>query len=244
LQCVVLAGGRGTRMRPLTDEIPKALVPIGGRPFAHLQLELLAAQGVTDVCYSIGYRGDMIRSAVGNGAASGLRVSYVDEGERLRGTGGALRLCLDAGALHDWFVVLYGDSYLPIDLRPVIRDFREAGRPALMTVMRNEGRWDSSNVIYGDGKVALYDKTRRDPEMRYIDYGLTVLSRAVVERLPAGEVSDLADLYRRLSTSGELAGHEVQQRFYEVGSPQGCRDLEAWLAARAPTNRPFERAEP
>ena len=233
---MVLAGGLGTRMSGVAGGLPKALIPVGGQPFAHHQLRLLARQGVTDVVYSIGHRGEMIRAAVGDGSAFGLGVRYVDEGERLRGTGGALRLCLDAGVLANRFLVLYGDSYLPIDLSPVLAAFESRRRPALMTVLRNDDRWDTSNVIYQDGQVVLYDKTRGGEgspiagRMQYIDYGLTLLTRAVVERLPADEVCDLAGLYRDLSLAGELAGFEVDQRFYEIGSPAGLRDLETHLA--------------
>jgi NDP-sugar pyrophosphorylase family protein len=230
LPCVILAGGRGTRMRPFTDEMPKALIPVNGRPFAHLQLELLASQGVTEVVYSIGYRGDLIREAVGDGGAFGVRVTYVDEGSELRGTGGAVRLCLDAGALPPAFMVLYGDSYLPIALAPVAAAFAASGKPALMTVLRNEGRWDRSNVIFEGGRLELYDKRLQDPRMLYIDYGLTVLTREVVGRLPAAQVSDLADFYRELTLTGQMAGFEVTQRFYEVGSPEGLSDLEHRLA--------------
>ena len=129
-------------------------------------------------------------------------------------------------------MVLYGDSYLPIDLAEVEAAFRGAGRPALMTVMHNDGRWDRSNVIYERGQVQLYDKRSADPRMRYIDYGLSVLTRVVIERVPAGAPADLADLYRDLSLAGELAGHEVAQRFYEIGSPEGLRDLEAFLRGK------------
>jgi MurNAc alpha-1-phosphate uridylyltransferase len=233
LQCVILAGGLGTRMKPLTDTIPKALLPVGGRPFAHHQLELLAGQGVTDVVYSVGHRGDMVEAAVGDGSAFGLRVVYVHEGDHLRGTGGALRLCLDQGVLADWFLVLYGDSYLPIDLAPVVASFQAQGAPALMTVLRNDNRWDRSNVIYEAGRVQLYDKALVDPRMHHIDYGLAVLTRAVIAGLPPGQVSDLAHLYRDLSRGGLLAGHEVSQRFYEIGSPDGLKDLEARLAEAA-----------
>jgi NDP-sugar pyrophosphorylase family protein len=245
LACVILAGGLGTRMRAHAGDIPKALIPVrggsGARPFAQHQLELLARQGVTDVVYSVGYKGQLIREAVGDGRAFGLRVRYVDEGEKLRGTGGALRLCLDEGTLDDWFLVLYGDSYLPIDIGPVVAAFkdqrRERGRPALMTVLRNQGRWDRSNVVFraedgAAGQVVLYDKSaERDERMQYIDYGLTALTREVVSRLPAGDVgvSDLALLYRDLSLAGELGGFEVSRRFYEIGSPEGLRDLEALL---------------
>jgi NDP-sugar pyrophosphorylase family protein len=227
LQCVILAGGKGTRMWPMTEDLPKALLPVRGKPFVHRQLALLASQGVTDVVMSIGYRGPMIRDAVGDGAAFGLRVRYVDEGEALRGTGGALRLCLEEGVLAGEFLVLYGDSYLPIELAGVARDFN--GWPALMTVLRNEGKWDRSNVIYEEGRVLLYDKKTQDPRMHHIDYGLTMLSRAAANLLPAG-TSDLADLYHGLSVRGDLGGHEVTQRFYEIGSREGLGDLEALVA--------------
>ncbi len=231
LQVVILAGGRGSRMRPFTDERPKILLPVAGRPFAHHQLELLAREGVRDVVLSIGYRGDLVRDALGDGSAFGLRLRYADEGTQLRGTAGALRLCRDEGLLDPAFLVLYGDSYLPIALPPVVAAFHAAGRPALMTVLRNGGRWDRSNVIFENGELQRYDKRQADARMLHIDYGLSVLDRGVIDRLPPADPADLADLYHALSLAGELAGHEVAQRFYEVGSPQGLRDLEAFLAA-------------
>ncbi len=233
LQCVVLAGGIGTRMRPQTEEIPKALIPVLDRPFCDWQLELLAERGVERALYSVGYRGEMIRDHVGDGSRFGLAVSYVDEGSKLRGTGGALRLALDEGELEEACFVLYGDSYLPVDMAAIEAAWEATELPALMTVFRNDGRWDHSNAIYRDGKVVLYDKERpadRVEEMRWIDYGLSVLSRAVVERVPADGVSDLADLTRDLSREGQLAGYEVSERFYEAGSPQGLADLERYLS--------------
>jgi NDP-sugar pyrophosphorylase family protein len=224
-------------MRPATDAMPKALVPVLGRPFVDWQLEHLAAQGVERVTYSVGYRGDMLRAAVGDGSRFGLKVSLVDEGEHLLGTGGALRRALDEGALEEVFFVLNGDSYLPTTMADVEWAWRESGQPALMTVMRNEGRWDSSNAIYADGRVVLYDKTRppeRQPEMHWIDYGLSVLTRDVIEsRVESGSVADLADVMRDLSREGLLAGMEVHQRFYEAGSPSGLQDLEAYLSNAA-----------
>jgi MurNAc alpha-1-phosphate uridylyltransferase len=234
LQCVVLAGGLGTRMRPMTDAIPKALILVLGRPFADWQLEHLAAKGVERVTYSIGYRGDMLRAHVGDASRFGLKVSWVDEGTHLLGTGGALRLALDEGALDEVFFVLNGDSYLPIDMAEVERAWRESAQPGLMTVVRNDGRWDSSNAIYSDGRVVLYDKSRpaeRQSEMHWVDYGLSVLTRDVIaSRIESGSVADLADLMRDLSREGLLAGLEANQRFYEAGSPQGVRDLEDYLS--------------
>ena len=237
MQCVVLAGGLGTRMRAVTGDVPKALVLVGGRPFVDLQLARLAGEGVRDVVLCVGFGGELLRSFVGDGSRWGLAVAYVDEGDDLRGTGGALRLALDEGALADAFSVLYGDSYLPIRLPPVWEAFRAAAEPALMTVLRNEGRWDASNARYADGRVTRYAKGRgaEVPGLEWIDYGLSVLAASVVaERIPSGRHADLADLYADLSAEGLLAGYEVRERFYEVGSPEGLRDLERHLAESSP----------
>jgi NDP-sugar pyrophosphorylase family protein len=195
-------------MRPMTEAMPKALIPVLGKPFADWQLGHLAAQGVERVTYSIGYRGEMLRAHVGDGGRFGLKVSWVDDGARPLGTGGALRRALDEGALDEVFFVLNGDSYLPSSMADVEDAWRASAQPALMTVLRNEGRWDSSNAIYSDSRVVLYDKSR----------------------IKSGSFADLADLMRDLSHEGRLAGLEVHQRFYEAGSPEGLRDLEDHLS--------------
>ena len=226
-------------MRPLTDTIPKALIPAAGRPFLDHQLGWLAGHGVTEVVLCIGYRADAIRAHfdAGAGAHHGLSVRFVDEGDQLRGTAGALRLALDQGALHESFLVTYGDSFLPVDFAAVFAAFGAAGKPALMTVFRNDGRWDASNVIFDGRLVTLYDKQRRTrpvEEFRFIDYGLSALSRRVIaDEVPPDGTADLAGLFNALSLRGELAGFEVGQRFYEIGSPAGLEDFERWLNQRA-----------
>lgn len=235
LQCVILAGGLGTRMRPVTEAIPKALVPVNGVPFVDHQLAWLAGHGVSEVVLSIGHLGGMLRDHVGDGARHGLRARYVDEGENLRGTAGALRLALEEGALEESFLLTYGDSYLPVDFGAFAQAFERAGTPAMMAVFRNEGRWDTSNVVVAGERVALYDKRRRDPvaaaRMAFIDYGLSGLRRSVVEeRVAPGTRADLADLFHALSVEGELAAYEVGTRFFEIGSPSGLADLERFLA--------------
>jgi MurNAc alpha-1-phosphate uridylyltransferase len=225
MQCVILAGGLGTRMRPLTDTIPKTLLPVRGRPFAWYQLDWLARHGVTEVVYCIGHQGDQIRRYWA-AQPSPVPLRWVDEGEQLRGTGGALRLALAEGALDESFFVLYGDSFLPVDFVPIWSAFESGRAPALMTVLRNEGRWDSSNVVYSNGLVTLYDKRASTTEMFYIDYGLSALHRAVIEE---STDTDLSTLFHRLSLTGDLAGYPVTERFYEIGSPQGLRDLELFL---------------
>lgn len=232
MQCVILAGGLGTRMRPLTDVCPKNLLPVRGRPFAHHQLRWLASQGVNEVVYCIGHRGDLIRRYWALEPSPVRSIRWVDEGEKLRGTGGALRLAFEQGVLDESFLVIYGDSYLPVRFAPVWQSFQSSGLPALMTVLRNEGRWDSSNAIYQDGRVVLYDKNP-DPGMSYIDYGLLAFTRLIFAEATT-EVFDLAALTHQLSIEGKLAGFEVTERFYEVGSAIGLLELDRYLADREP----------
>jgi NDP-sugar pyrophosphorylase family protein len=232
MQCVILAGGLGTRMWPLTEKTPKTLLPVGSIPFAHYQLSWLAQHGVREVVYSIAALGEQVRAYVGDGQAWNLQVVYVEDGDRLAGTGGALRRGYDAGVLRDWFLVLYGDSFLPVDFRRVGRAFLAQDRPALMTVFCNRGRYDTGNVRYASGVVQLYQKSRKDepllPGMDFIDYGLSALRRDLVARIAPDQPADLADLYHRVSVEGQLAGLEVSERFYEIGSPSGMYDFENW----------------
>jgi NDP-sugar pyrophosphorylase family protein len=225
-------------MAAAAPTIPKALIPVAGAPFAHHQISLLARSGVERIVYCLGHLGHLVEEFVGDGSRWGVKVSYVSDGERLRGTGGAIRGALDAGVLDPSFLVLYGDSFLPIDYRAVWNSFQQSMSPALMTVFRNEGRWDTSNVLYAEGRVLLYDKRRRDAraeQMVHIDHGLSLLTREVVAGdIPPGQPSDLADLFHVLSVRGDLAGFEVFSRFYEIGSPDGLRDLEEHLSRGAP----------
>jgi len=235
MQCVILAGGLGMRLGSITRRVPKALVPINGRPFVDYQLAWLARNSVETVVFCIGHLGAQIVDHVGNGAAFGLKVRYVEDGAVLCGTGGALRRALDAGALSDHFFVLYGDSFLPIPFVPVFEHFRRCGCRALMTIMRNNGRWDRSNVVFNPPRIALYDKKCADKAthacMSHIDYGLSVLDRSLVaQQVPSNTTYDLSDLFHRLSLVGELAAHEVTERFYEIGSPEGIDDFSAYSA--------------
>ncbi|MGK5086063.1 NTP transferase domain-containing protein [Bdellovibrionota bacterium FG-2] len=238
MQCVVLAGGLATRMRPMTETIPKALIEVEGRPFVDWQLEYLVDQGITEVVFSIGYRGEMLREHLDRYAPRGLKIVFVDEGENLRGTGGALRLAFDEGVLQERFFVLYGDSYLPVDFGAVWECFLKSRARALMTVFQNQGQWDTSNVVFREGKLELYDKKRRTraDEMSHIDYGLSVFARDTIASgmapLVPGAKSDLADLFYQLSVSGELCGFEVTERFYEIGSHEGLAEFSRYLRTK------------
>jgi len=232
VQCVILAGGLGTRMWPVARTVPKTMLPVAGRPFADWQLGWLADSGVDSVVYCIGFLGAQVRDHVGDGERFGLAVSYVDEGERLRGTAGALRLALDQQELDEAFLVLYGDSWLQVDPADVFVAAQDSGLPGLMTVYRNDGHFDASNVEYADGRVLRYEKGLEvtPPTMRWIDYGLSVFTRDLIDaRVPGGDVADLAPLCTALATERRLAGYLVTERFYEIGSPSGLAEVEALL---------------
>lgn len=215
----ILSGGLATRMRPITEKIPKALIEVAGKPFICHQLSYLHKQGIREVVICTGYLGQMIKDVVGDGSRFGLVVRYSQDAPTLLGTGGAIKLALPY--LGEAFFVLYGDSFLPIDFSAVERTFYEAAQPALMTIMRNRNQWDKSNVMYCNGMLQEYNKLSPRQDMQYIDYGLGVISAKVFEDYPDGQPFDLADIYQKLSLKGQLKGHEVYERFYEIGSLNG-----------------------
>jgi NDP-sugar pyrophosphorylase family protein len=223
----ILAGGMAKRLRPLTETIPKALVSVGGAPFLTHQLRLLHSAGLRRIVICAGYLGEMIAAEIGDGGNLDLRIEYSFDGPRLLGTGGALKRALRL--LGRRFLVLYGDSYLPIDYRKVAAAFVAGNKTGLMTVYRNQGQWDASNVQFEGGQILRYDKKHRTPEMHYIDYGLGILRAECLASWPDDAPFDLADVYGRLLSEKQLSGYEVTERFYEIGSTQGLAELDAFL---------------
>jgi NDP-sugar pyrophosphorylase family protein len=230
LPVAILAGGLATRLRPVTERIPKSLVEVAGRPFAELQVELLRRNGITDITFLVGHLGEMVRDVLGDGSRWDLSIRYTFDGPEPRGTGGAIRAALPA--LGDPFFVLYGDSYLECDYAAIARSFGASGQSGLMTVCRNDDRWDRSNVAFEDGRIVAYNKEARTPEMRHIDYGLGVLTKQGLGRWSGDEAFDLASVYRTLLAEGELAGFDVPGRFYEIGSHAGLEETRAYLAGK------------
>jgi NDP-sugar pyrophosphorylase family protein len=226
----LLAGGLATRLRPLTARVPKALIEVAGRPFVDHQLDLLHRNGIRRVVLCLGHLGEQVLEHLDDGRARGMELHYSFDGDRLLGTGGALRRALPLLGEACW--VLYGDSYLDIDYRAVLDRFLAHPALGLMTVLSNHDRWDRSNVVFRDGRLLHYSKRVQLPEMTYIDYGVSLLRRPALERLPAGEVCDLADLYSDLAAEGQLLGFEVARRFYEIGSPAGLAETEAYLRSQ------------
>jgi NDP-sugar pyrophosphorylase family protein len=230
LPVVILAGGLATRLRPITEKVPKALIEVAGRPFLEHQVELLKRNRITDLVFCVGYLGEMIEQRYGDGEALGVRIRYSFDGPKLLGTGGAIKKALEL--LPDAFFVLYGDSYLPVDYQVVAATFEKAGKPALMTVFANADAWDASNVWFANGGIRLYSKREKLPEMRHIDYGLMICTKEILNDYPNDQAFDLGDTFENLSRKGELAGHEVTQRFYEIGSPAGLAELDRLLSDR------------
>ncbi|MGB8591710.1 MAG: nucleotidyltransferase family protein [Candidatus Acidiferrales bacterium] len=228
LPVAILAGGLSTRLRPLTEKIPKSLIEVNGEPFIAHQLRLLRANGVRRVVLCVGHLGEMIRDVLKDGGAYGVQVDYAFDGASLLGTAGAVKNALPK--LGDVFLVLYGDSYLVCDYAAIARSFSSSGKLALMTVFHNNDMWDSSNVEFEAGQILAYSKTNKTSRMHYIDYGLGAFRAAAFDSLPAGQPFDLARLYGDLLQGGELAGFEVTQRFYEIGSPAGLEETARFIA--------------
>jgi len=222
----ILAGGLATRLRPITEKIPKSLVPVAGRPILAHQLEMLHAQGIRRAVLCIGFLGEMIQGEFGD-EAYGIQLEYSFDGEKLLGTGGAIKRALPK--LGGEFFILYGDSYLPIPYAPVAEYFYRSGKLGLMTVYRNEGLYDTSNVVFADGEIKIYDKKQKLPKMKHIDYGLSLFKSSVFDAYPADEKFDLAEVMGKLVREKQLAGYEVPERFYEMGSPDGLAELESLL---------------
>ncbi len=225
LPVCLLAGGLGTRLGETVRDTPKPLLEVAGAPFLVHQMRLLASHGVERVVLCVGYLGELIEERIGAECA-GIQIAYSYDAPELDGTLGAIRRA--APLLGERFLVLYGDTYLRVDYAGAARAWEESGLPAMMAVLRNEGRWDTSNAIYADGRVIAYDKGAPTPTMYWIDYGLGGLDAAALDRVPPEE-TDLAGLYHDLAGAGELCGYEATERFYEIGTPDALAEADTFL---------------
>jgi NDP-sugar pyrophosphorylase family protein len=227
LPVAILAGGLATRLRPITEKVPKLLIEVAGEPFFSHQLRLLKKAGLTHLVLCVGHLGEKIVELYGDGVKFGVRIDYSFDGPKLLGTGGALIQALPK--LGDAFYVLYGDSYLPIDYCAVGDFFLKSRKLGLMTVYQNQERYDTSNVRFEAGEIKVYDKKNKVTGMHHIDYGLGVFHPAAFDGFPPETVVDLADVQKALVSRRQLAGYEVKQRFYEIGSPPGLAELNQLL---------------
>lgn len=228
---VILAGGLGTRLWPLTSDVPKALIPIGGKPFLQHQIELLKSQGIRDIVLCVGHLAEQVQDYFGDGRWLGVRIRYSEEEGSLLGTAGAIKKA--EPLLGDDFFLMYGDSYLMIDYREVMRYFRRFHKLGLMVVYRNCNQLERSNVVVEGDFVRVYDKEGQTPGMAYINYGLSVLSKEALLHIPPERPFSQEEFYQSLIDQRELLAFEVEQRFYEIGSPKGLEEFQMLIASGA-----------
>jgi NDP-sugar pyrophosphorylase family protein len=225
----ILAGGLGTRLGSTVRDTPKPLLEVAGEPFLIHQLRLLARHGAREVVLCVGYLGEQIEERIG-GERFGIRIGYSHDGPELIGTLGAVRRALPM--LGSRFLVLYGDTYLRVDYLAATRAWEASDLPAMMTVLRNEGRWDASNVTFDGELVTTYDKRSPDPSMEWIDYGLGAFEASALDAV-GPEVNDLSDLYHVLARDRRLFGYAATERFYEIGTPDSLAEASAFLRSHS-----------
>lgn len=231
-QIVVLAGGLGTRLKHLTTNIPKILVPVAGKPFVLHQIDLLKSHGFSDFVFCVGHYSDQIVELLGDGSEFGVRIQYSYDGNQPAGTGGALYKAKDL--LADKFFLIYGDSYLRAPYDAIANYFESQSKEVLMTVFDNGNNWDASNVIFAEGEILSYMKgVKDDARYRYIDYGLSAFKKSGLSRYWSAEPHDLTKIFYSALEDKNLAGYEVHDRFFEIGSFDGIKDFEKYLLAQA-----------
>jgi NDP-sugar pyrophosphorylase family protein len=227
LPVAILAGGLGTRLLPVTESVPKVLVPVAGKPFLAHQLALLRDQGVRRVVLCVGHLGNLVAKEFGDGGALGIHIEYSFDGPKQIGTGGAIRQALSK--LGEKFFVLNGDSYLPAPILPIEEFFEKSPKQGVMAVFRNYNLWDASNVVFQHGEIRAFDKSGRTPNLVYIDYGLSIFRSSAFANWPEGSCFDMTVVNNRLIQQNQLAGFEMTERFYEIGSFSGLSELNALL---------------
>jgi len=233
MQVVILAGGLGTRLWPVTKRVPKPLVPVAGAPYMEHQIRLLARQSLTDIVVLTGYLGEQIEDCFGDGQRFGVSIRYSREQQPL-GTGGALRNARNL--LADSFLVIYGDSYLPIAYASVGHLLTTTAAGAVMAVYRNltgETNVRCNVALDADSTVLRYDKraVAGDKELQYIEAGVLALRSSVLDLIPPHRpVSLEEEIFPTLIARRRLLGFSTQQRFYDMGTPERLRAIEEYLA--------------
>ncbi len=224
MQAVILAGGLGTRLKSKTGNIPKTMVSVQGKPFLEHQLRLLKRHGISDIILCIGYMGEKIKEYFDDGEKFGVKIRYSQDKEKLLGTAGAIKNA--QSLLDEIFFVTYGDAYLILDYKDVMKRFKQYNKLGLMVVFKNFDKYDKSNVVIEGGLVKVYSKKKKFPNMVYIDFGVSVLRKKALDLVPSGKAVDLEELNQELIKRKELLAFETGHRFYEIGSPERLREFE------------------
>jgi len=231
MQAVILAGGLATRLRPLTETIPKSMVMINNKPFLQYQLELLRTKGITDIVLCVGYLHEQIQDFFQNGKDFGVKLKYSIEEKNLLGTAGALKKA--ANLLDEKFFLTYGDSYVFLDFQRILSFFNAYDQLALMVVYKNYNKFDKSNVCLEGNKVSKYDKNAADDNMIYIDYGVSLLRNEILRFIPTGTVYSLEDVFKEIITQNSMLAFEAKERFYEIGSFNGLNEFTNFILTKS-----------
>jgi MurNAc alpha-1-phosphate uridylyltransferase len=228
LPLAILAGGYATRLGALTNDKPKCLIEINGRPFIDWQLDLLIRNGYSNFVFCLSHKSELVQEYLGDGTNRGIKIKYSLDGKTQLGTGGAVKKAIPL--LGDQFAVLYGDSYLPINYLDVEKEFLNSANLALMTVYENKNQFDLSNVEFAAGKLTNYQKGSSSKRMHHIDYGLTYFKASVFLHSSDQTAFELSEVCHNLTKHGNMDGFEVFERFYEIGSVQGIHELSEYLS--------------
>ena len=226
LPVVILAGGYATRLRPLTEKIPKALVLVSGKPFIEWQISLLKSQGYKELIILTGFLGNQIKEYLGNGEKYGITINYCSDGSTLLGTGGAIKNAIDL--LPENFFIMYGDTYLPINFIEVEEAYFNKNKKALMTIFKNNNAFDKSNIIYENDKIIKYVINENLENLEYIDYGLSIFSKEVFLKINTSKF-ELKTVFIDLISLEELGAYRVYKRFYEMGRVETLIETENYF---------------
>ena len=227
MQIAILAGGLATRLQPLTENIPKSMIMIEGEPFLRYQLDFLKRDNITDIVLCVGYLSGEIETYFGDGKRFGVDIKYSKEDERLLGTAGALKNA--ERLLEEEFFVMYGDSYLFLNFKEVFWHFQKFNKSALMVIYKNYDKYDKSNVVAEEGMVKKYDKKHKTKDMVFIDYGVSILRKEVLDMVPENQVYSLEELFPALIKQNEVLAFETKKKFYEIGSYGGLEEFKKYV---------------
>ena len=219
---IILAGGKGTRVKKFTKKIPKCLIEINGKPFLYYQLKYLKKNNIENVVISVGYLSKKIKEYL-NKNIDFINFRIVEDGKKLLGTGGAILKSLKY--LKNNFFVMYGDSYLTLNLK----NLKKQKVLSTMTIYKNDNKFDKSNIELLNSKKIIYHVKKSKNKLRYIDYGISYLNKKIFKNKKKRTKFDLPEFYNELSLKNLLLGYKVKSRFYEIGSYQGISELKNFL---------------
>ncbi|MBI2075760.1 MAG: NTP transferase domain-containing protein [Candidatus Aenigmarchaeota archaeon] len=211
MQSVILAGGLGTRLRPLTHITAKLMLKVYGKPFLEYHIESLKKHGIDDIVILVGHLGSQIKSHFGNGKQSGVNIRYSEDD--MLGSGGAIKNAFPL--LEDVFLVLNGDTYLPIDYNALIDKFRRDGKDALMTVYDNNENIRPNNVCIRDGEITEYNNAEPKPYFTHLDAGVSIFKKSVFS-IGVQRFSLEKDVYPQLISARQLGNVVSGQRFFDI----------------------------